>query len=491
MTVPTSAFSSLQADITGEVRLPDPALPRGGIVSRWSELGVGMPAATVVPATEGDVVAAVKFASTHGLKVRVAGGEHSTAVPVDAECLYLDMKRFDEIRLDDTREDQEATVTLGAGVSTGALNSFLAARGLCTQSPNSNSIGTVGCTLGGGSGHLNGITGFMADCVRGFRVVTADGRVLTLSGSSTNDKERLLFRCLRGAGPGLVVVMALTLRVLRVADLQMTDGKVWMRRLIFPAAEVRAAADTWAAMHAHHRDGLPKKMQLVLAFMRAPPDSAKPCEPSTILMAMYAGPAAEGERHAAPMFEEAIVARTELAATVMVPIERMNDSIEMLNAHTGFKTTFSAFLRALEPDVIVDLFSRWRRVGDEDCPAGLPSVLVVGAWNTDALRNEGAKGETFVDHVARERGILVLAYNWWLGEAATDYMLSYGKDVLDICRRGEPVGEKLRSYANNVRYDMDMEEIYSPERIEEIRAVKRIWDEGNLFFCPSSIGISC
>lgn len=190
--------------------------------SRWSDTNIEQPALILVPKTEPDVQAALRFAKANNLSVVVSGGGHGTFVSVNPKTLYLDMGEFKTIELN----KEKGTVRIGAGVVTGELSKTLAKEGYYTPLPNSNAVGAVGCIIGGGNTPLNGLHGWMVDIVVSFRVVTAGGDIVEVSSSSTG-KELTIFNALCGAGHGLSVITSVETSAYPIADLNMTKGKVW------------------------------------------------------------------------------------------------------------------------------------------------------------------------------------------------------------------------------------------------------------------------
>jgi hypothetical protein len=102
-----------------------------GRISRWSNTEVSSAgcAAIVVPSTEGDIVAVVKFSAQNGLRVLPTAGKHGSFVPINKRSVYLDLKNFDNIELD----EESGSVKIGGGVTTGQLCSVLAAKGWYTS----------------------------------------------------------------------------------------------------------------------------------------------------------------------------------------------------------------------------------------------------------------------------------------------------------------------------------------------------------------------
>lgn len=76
-------------------------------------------------------------------------------------------------------------------------------------------VGAVGYTLGGGIGPLIRSHGFSSDWVRGLRVVTASGEIVTADSESNPD----LFWALRGGKGRLGVVTEMTLELVPLPEL--------------------------------------------------------------------------------------------------------------------------------------------------------------------------------------------------------------------------------------------------------------------------------
>jgi FAD/FMN-containing dehydrogenase len=168
-----------------------------------------------------DVVAAVRFARDHGLRLSVKGGGHSYAARSVADGgLLIDLSAMKsiEVRPDDRR------VTIGPGVTGADLDAATQAHGLAVTTPTVSSVGTIGAALGGGSGYLGRKYGLTLDNVVSAEVVTADGRVVSASADHNPD----LFWALRGGGGNFGIVTGLELRLHRVGP------EVFAGQIIYP-----------------------------------------------------------------------------------------------------------------------------------------------------------------------------------------------------------------------------------------------------------------
>ena len=114
------------------------------------------PAAIALAQSEADVVAAVRHARAHGLKVKARSGGHSwTASSVRDGALLVDLSRMDEVTFD--AETGIASVQPGARGRD--LNRMLAEHDLFFPSGHCPTVGLGGFLLQGGWGWLGRVIG--------------------------------------------------------------------------------------------------------------------------------------------------------------------------------------------------------------------------------------------------------------------------------------------------------------------------------------------
>lgn len=234
---------------------------------------------------EGDVVQAVRFARANGLPLRIQATGHGSEAPISGGLLLI-TRDLDVLDVDAASR----RARIGAGLRWAPVIAAAAEHGLAPVTGSSTSVGAVGYTLGGGLGPLARSHGFTADWVRGFRVVTADGELVT----ADNTTHPELFWALRGGKGGLGVVTEMTLELVPLSSLY--GGSVFFEGDAIEEA-FRAWAD-WAA-------GLAEEATTSVAFLRIP-DVEGPPPPlrgRSLLNVRFAypGDAEEGERLFAPM----------------------------------------------------------------------------------------------------------------------------------------------------------------------------------------------
>jgi FAD/FMN-containing dehydrogenase len=265
------------------------------------------PEVVVAVVSEGDVAEAVRFAREHDLPVRVQATGHGSESPI-AGGLIVSTRALDSIVVDAPAR----LVRLGAGVRWAPVIQEAAEYGLAPVTGSSTSVGAVGYTLGGGLGPLARTHGFTADWVRGFRVVTAQGDIVTADADSHPE----LFWALRGGKGGLAVVTEMTLELVPLTTLY--AGSVFFEGdAIEPA--FRAWVD-WAA-------GLGEEATTSVVLLRIPDVDGPPppLRGRTVLSVRFAypGDSATGERlfapirAAAPVFLDAVA---EIPTTAVASI---------------------------------------------------------------------------------------------------------------------------------------------------------------------------
>ena len=284
MTFSDSDLSEFRAALSGDViERNDPAL--AAEVAAQNTLILHTPDVAVIPHSEADVRAAVRFASTHGLVVRIQATGHGAEAPVTDGLLLL-TKRM----LDVTVDPATRIATVGAGVRWEAVIRAAAEHGLAPITGSSTHVGAIGYTLGGGLGPLARSHGFTSDWVRGFRVVLADGSVVTADA----DEHRDLFWALRGGKGGLGVVTEMRVELVPIRTL-------YAGSLFFDGPDAETALRAWA-------DWLPNAPAAAttsVALMNMPPieEIPEPFRGRFLLSLRFAwvGDPAEGERVLAPL----------------------------------------------------------------------------------------------------------------------------------------------------------------------------------------------
>ncbi|GAD85124.1 FAD-binding oxidoreductase [Nocardia asteroides NBRC 15531] len=267
---------------TGPVFTPDDA-GYAAEIAGFQTAYTHRPALVVGAVHAEDVRAAVEYAARHGLPAAVQATGHGLSVAADRGVL-ITTRRMDAVTVD----ARAHTARVGAGVRAGALVEAAARHGLAPLTGSSPSVGVVGYVLGGGVGLLAREFGYAADHVRAIDLVTADGRMRTLTPADD------LFGAVLGSGGNFGVVTGLELDLMPVTE-------VYGGQLIFDTPLVDAALEAWRAWTATLPDTLTSTVAVVTFPDIAPvPEPLRGRHVASIRVA-YDGPAAEGERLVAPL----------------------------------------------------------------------------------------------------------------------------------------------------------------------------------------------
>ncbi|MGY1702100.1 FAD-binding oxidoreductase [Geodermatophilus sp. SYSU D00766] len=263
-------------DLRLEVRGPVLAAGDAGLaaeVATWNTAVTHTPAVAVGAVCAADVVAAVRFATAHGLPVAVQATGHGPVRNADGAVLVT-TSRMQGVRIDPGAR----TARVEAGVKWTTVLAAAAEHGLVGLCGSSSDVGVVGYTLGGGVGPLGRRFGFAADSVLAVEIVTADGELRTVTAGS--DPE--LFWAVRGGKGNFGVVTALEFRLFAVPAL-VGGGLFFAGR---DAAAVLHAYRAWAPT-------LPEEVTSSIAVLRMPPleELPPPLRGQTVvhLRFLYAG----------------------------------------------------------------------------------------------------------------------------------------------------------------------------------------------------------
>lgn len=294
-----------------------------------------------------DVLAALRFARTHGLLVAVRGGGHNVAGFGTCDGgIVIDLGPMKGVRVD----PEARTARAQPGLTWGKFDRETQAFGLATTGGLVTTTGIAGFTLGGGIGWLMRKHGLTIDNLVSADVVTADGRLVTASAERHPD----LFWALRGGGGNFGVVTSFEYRLHPVGPSVL--GGVGLHP-VERAGEVLRFYNQWTAT-------LPDEMTSMVAFIAAPPLPFIP-EPlhgtSMIAVAVcYAGSVEDGQRVAQPLLA---FGPPEVAHVGPVPytvLQGMFDASAPRGIHAYWKTHYVADLSDATIDALVAETARMR-----------------------------------------------------------------------------------------------------------------------------------
>ncbi len=209
----------------------------------WNGMHDKYPALIAQCADAQDVQNAVTFARERELLLAVRGGGHSW--PGKSVCdggMMLDLSQMRHVGVD--TEAKMAAVQGGAWLN--HLDTATLPHGLVTTAGVVSHTGVGGFTLGGGFGRLNRSYGLAVDNLVSAEIVTADGRVRTVSAEQEPD----LFWAIRGGGGNFGVVTRFDYR------LHPFDREVLSGMIFWPVDQAREVLRFYADWHTGLSDEL-------------------------------------------------------------------------------------------------------------------------------------------------------------------------------------------------------------------------------------------
>ncbi|KUJ68403.1 FAD-binding protein [Streptomyces albus subsp. albus] len=280
----TDAARELARRVRGPVLLPGDE----GFATECAgfQTGVRREPAVIVGAVEAeDVRAAVEFAAARGLAVGVQATGHG--LPEGAQGgVLISTRRMDTVRVDPAAR----TVWFAAGVRWERVVPEAARHGLAPLNGSAPHVGAVAYTLGGGLGLLSRQYGYAADHVRSIDVVTADGRLRTV----TADSDPELFWGLRGGSAALGVVTGMELDLFPVE-------RIYGGGLMFDTDLVDELLEAYLRWTETVPEELTSSLGLVpMPDIPAVPEALRGRFVAHVRIA-YTGDPAEGERLVAPL----------------------------------------------------------------------------------------------------------------------------------------------------------------------------------------------
>jgi FAD/FMN-containing dehydrogenase len=242
------------------------------------------PAAIVRPGDAIDVSRAVLTARELGLELAVKSGGHSVAGHSATDGgILIDMRTLNGVDIDPIRWVGAAQGGTTAGEYTMAAH----AHGMATPLGDTLSVGLGGLTLGGGVGWLARKHGMTIDNLLEADLVTADGRLVTVSEEADPD----LFWAIRGGGGNFGIVTRFRYRLHPVEVV--TGGALF---LPLSRDVLRGLID--ASVEA------PEALTQISFVMPLPPAPFIPTElvgtPAVVVMPVFSGPLDEGAAAMAP-----------------------------------------------------------------------------------------------------------------------------------------------------------------------------------------------
>ena len=156
------------------------------------------PAGIAYCASAGDVQRCVDFARQHHLAAAARSGGHSYGGYSTTTGLIVDVTGMSRVSVSAAGSGGVRTATVGSGARLIDVYSGLNAQGVSIAGGSCATVGIAGLTMGGGQGVLGRLHGLTCDQLTAVELVTADGKLQTVSHAEDPD----LFWACQGGGGG-------------------------------------------------------------------------------------------------------------------------------------------------------------------------------------------------------------------------------------------------------------------------------------------------
>ena len=213
------------------------------------------PRAIAYCANAADVQRTIRWGHRYGIRVVPRSGGHSYAGYSSGNGVVVaDVSQLDRVSMSGGR------ARVGAGARLIDVYSALWQTGVTIPGGSCPSVGIAGLALGGGIGYSSRYLGLTSDALRGLRIVTADGRLLTCDTSQNAD---LFWACRGGGGGNFGMVTDLTFAASSVSTVSRYE-------IEWPWEQAEQAVAAWQAFAPHAPDRLFSVLDLIATNPAAP-----------------------------------------------------------------------------------------------------------------------------------------------------------------------------------------------------------------------------
>jgi FAD/FMN-containing dehydrogenase len=451
-TAPTRAqVDQLRTSFSGEIILPDAA---GYDDARrvWNAVFDRRPALVVRPSSVDDVVAAVRFGRERDLEIAVRGGGHSAVGHSTSDSgLVIDLGRMNEVSVDPSSRRART----GGGALLGQLDIAGQEHGLVCPVGVVGHTGVAGLTLGGGVGRLQRNFGMTIDNLRAVELVTADGRVVRAS--ETEEPE--LFWGLRGAGANFGVATAL------VFELQPFSGVLHRSARVHPASDVHELWPIFREYAASAPDAVAAIFSIGVAEPAADYPDSIAGRPIVVISYNHSGAAEDVDRDVASLLRGPEPAQVTAGAQQYLEVQA---SADLAMAWGGRSFILGGNIADVSPVNLDALVEHAPRAPGE----GSVSITALG----------GAIGRVSDDATAftgRTAPFDVSADISWPELTLDDACATWVREAMAIVE-GDLVPGRYVNELSDASPEMTRS-TYGDEKLQRLRALKRIWDPTNVF----------
>ncbi|KAF1969966.1 FAD binding domain-containing protein [Bimuria novae-zelandiae CBS 107.79] len=434
-----------------------PKLSQAGIISfqdplRWSEYHAPDPAVVVNVKSEADVQLTVLFCNTFGIPFLAQNGGNgwATTFTLHNDGVLINLAGLNKV----TFNADKTQATIGGGASINATIQAANKAGALVETGNCNCVGVLGAYLGGGYGNLIGLYGLGVDQIISARLVTADGKLRTVSASDAD-----LFWAIRGAGPNFGIV---TSAVVKSYPATAAQRSAWTGALIFTPDKLEQVVQAIQDLN------LKPEMSIFMYFTSSGPPTNAPVVLTTPYL--YKGDAASGQAAFASLYAIGPIADT----TSVLLYDQWNTGGDQFCTHSGRKPSFSAGIQTMIPSV-------WRQIWNEYTafqakPGAQNSIVLLEAYSLGKVRSLPSSSTAFPH---RDVNFNAVAIPWYSDASYDQAAVIFGQKARSLWRASDGLGDNS-TYINFANGDEDLSHVYG-ESLARLRTIKKQIDPQNRF----------
>jgi FAD/FMN-containing dehydrogenase len=412
----------------------------------WNLTAQQRPALVVVADRPDDVLAAVNFAREHGLRVAAQGTGHNAGPLGEADDAIL-VKTH---KMRGVEIDAEARIArVEAGAQWKDVAGPASELGLAALAGSSPDVGVVGYSLGGGMGWLARKLGLATNSVTAIEIVTADGRLVRADEHEHSD----LFWALRGGGGNFGVVTAMEFRLYEIPSI-VAGAMIW------PAERGREVLHAWREWTATAPEEVTTSARIMnIPDMEGVPDMVR------------------GRKLV--VIDGAVMGSVEEAGEILAPLRALQPEIDMFGPVPPIALSYihmdpedpmpgdsgGAMLDTLPAEAIDTMIDQFDA-----------SPMLVMA----ELRHIGGE----LGRARHENGALAkldAGYVFFTGGVSVPEIAAPVRAEIEAAVTAMAPFANGRNYANFTEQKTDASAFYGAATYARLRAVKSVYDPGNLF----------
>ncbi|RWA08729.1 hypothetical protein EKO27_g6368 [Xylaria grammica] len=429
---------------------------------RWTVFEAPTYQAALQPATEADVIKAVKLATRFNIPFLATGGRHSYTTTLGKlhDGLAIDLSQLDTVEIDKVAE----TVTVGPGVIINDILDPLFDAGFIIRT--AFCPGVIGVTIGGGVGRFAGIFGLMLDALVSVRIVTATGNLI--EASQTSNPE--LFWAIRGAGANFGIITSAIYKVHPLSKVP-NDGRIFTVDFQFPN---NMSSPFYKAVESLN-DKLPPELA-GLSFVNY---NSTTNQAQVVSNWVYLGTEKNAREALAPIFELNVAPTSAKIVTWNKLINSpFNNDVATLCQRGGLRDIYSANFRNYSAATYDTLFDKMSKFYDK-YPGGRNSALQLEFYPNQAMKRVPTTATAWPWRDAT--GYMNVAAIWsdgdqYTAEAAKSLALDLRDEV--AATAGYP---DLSVFINYAHGDEKLEQIYGVDNSARLASLKKKWDPNHVF----------